>query len=332
MKKIDSLRFGLAFCIVAFAASAAAQNTFPATGNVGIGTTTPQASLDVNGSVSVGESTFNRGFYPLSLLSPGNLNLYAGSGTANIEYSGSITPYIDPNGYGGLSLKSQSSQFGSTFGTDTYASNISISYPNVTLSTVGTARVVVNSLGNVGIGTTSPGAKLEVDGNLKLTSGSGASVTFQDGTIQSTAYTGVLCGGDYAESVDVAGERKNYEPGDLLVIGPDGSSDVVKSSEPYSTLVVGVYSTKPGVVGRRQITDAKTSKTEVPMAMIGIVPTKVSAENGPIKRGDLLVASSTFGYAMRGTDRSKMLGAVIGKALGNLNSGLGVIEVAITLQ
>jgi hypothetical protein len=68
------------------------------------------------------------------------------------------------------------------------------------------------------------------------------------------------------------------------------------------------------------------------MAMIGIVPTKVSAENGPIKRGDLLVASSTFGYAMRGTDRSKMLGAVIGKALGNLNSGLGVIEVAITLQ
>lgn len=46
--------------------------------------------------------------------------------------------------------------------------------------------------GNVGIGTTTPGAKLEVDGSVKLTSNSGASITFQDGTVQSTAYTGVI--------------------------------------------------------------------------------------------------------------------------------------------
>ena len=126
--------------------------------------------------------------------------------------------------------------------------------------------------GNVGIGTTAPGAKLEVDGSVKLTSGSGASITFADGTVQSTAYTGVTCGGDYAESVDVAGLRTSYEPGDVLVIGPDSGSDVIKSSEPYSTVVAGVYSTKPGVVGRRQTTDSKASKTEVPMAMIGIAP------------------------------------------------------------
>jgi hypothetical protein len=35
---------------------------------------------------------------------------------------------------------------------------------------------------------------------------------------------------------------------------------------------------------------------------------------------------------MRGTDRGRMLGAVLGKALGNLNSGTGVIEAVITLQ
>jgi hypothetical protein len=66
--------------------------------------------------------------------------------------------------------------------------------------------------------------------------------------------------------------------------------------------------------------------------MVGIVPAKVSAENGPIKRGDLLVTSSTVGYAMKGTDRGKMLGAVVGKALGTLDSGKGVIEVLVTLQ
>jgi hypothetical protein len=143
----------------------------------------------------------------------------------------------------------------------------------------------VTTSGNVGIATTTPGAKLEVNGNVKLTSGSGASITFADGTVQSTAYTGVTCGGDYAESVDVAGTRTSYEPGDVLVIGPDSGSDVMKSNEPYSTLVTGVYSTKPGVVGRRQTTDLKTSRTEVPMAMIGIVPTKLARKTPPSSGG-----------------------------------------------
>ena len=91
----------------------------------------------------------------------------------------------------------------------------------------------------------------------------------------------------------------------MLVLSSDSGSDVSKSSQAYSTLVAGIYSTKPGVIGRRQI--GEKSDTEIPMAMVGIVPTKVSAENGPIRRGDLLVTSSTEGYAMRGTDQSRML-------------------------
>jgi hypothetical protein len=35
---------------------------------------------------------------------------------------------------------------------------------------------------------------------------------------------------------------------------------------------------------------------------------------------------------MKGTDRTKMTGAVLGKAMGNLNSDTGVIEVLVTLQ
>jgi hypothetical protein len=191
---------------------------------------------------------------------------------------------------------------------------------------------VVAPSGNVGIGTTSPGSTLEVNGNVKLTTGSGASMTFQDGTTQSTAFTGVLCGGDYAESVDVSGDRTRYEPGDVIVIDPSAPGKFLKSAEPYSTLVSGIYSAKPGVVGRRQLTDRSNIKDELPMAMTGIVPTKVTSENGPIKTGDLLVASSTLGRAMKGTDRSLLTGAVIGKALGNLGSGTGVIEVLVTLQ
>jgi hypothetical protein len=167
---------------------------------------------------------------------------------------------------------------------------------------------------------------------IQLSSGSGASVVFPDGTVQSTAWNGVLTGGDYAESVDVSGDHAQYEPGDVLVINPDAPGNFLKSTEAYSTAVAGIYSTKPGLRGRRQTTDRALMKNEVPMAMVGIVPAKVSAENGPIKKGDLLVTYSTLGYAMKGTDPSRMLGAVVGKALGSLDSGTSVIEVLVTLQ
>ena len=55
-------------------------------------------------------------------------------------------------------------------------------------------RMVLTNSGNLGIGTTNPLAKLEINGNLRFTA---------DGSVQTTAWTGTLCGGDYAESVDV---------------------------------------------------------------------------------------------------------------------------------
>jgi hypothetical protein len=126
-------------------------------------------------------------------------------------------------------------------------------------------------------------------------------------------------GGARDSEIQILAPRAANAPGKFL-----------KSVEAYSTSVTGIYSTKPGVVGRRQTTSKNLD--EVPMAMVGIVPTKVSAENGPIRPGDLLVTASTLGYAMKGTDRSRMLGAVLGKALGILDSGTGMIEVVVTLQ
>ena len=86
------------------------------------------------------------------------------------------------------------------------------------------------------------------------------------------------------------------------------------------------------MLGTTRGIDERAAKDEVPLAVVGIVPCKVSAENGAIKVGDLLVTSSTAGHAMKGTDKSKMLGAVVGKALEPLEEGEGVIQVLVTLQ
>lgn len=156
-----------------------------------------------------------------------------------------------------------------------------------------------------------------------------------DGSVHANG-TYSSAGADFAESVSVAGQRRYYEAGDVLIIDGSGNRRLAKSQEAYSTLVAGIVSTKPGMLASLHNTnDAEGEKqlaSEVPLAVVGIVPCKVSAENGSIHRGDLLVASSTPGYAMKGTDRGRMLGAVVGKAMQPLESGKGTIEVLVTLQ
>lgn len=138
-------------------------------------------------------------------------------------------------------------------------------------------------------------------------------------------------GADYAEMVEPSGDRTKYEPGDVLVIDENADRQVSLSSEPYSTNVAGVFSTQPGILGSRHEM-GNNAAGELPVAIVGIVPCKVSTENGTIRRGDLLVTSSTPGYAMKATDRSRFAGAILGKAMQPLNDGSGVIEILVTLE
>ena len=139
-------------------------------------------------------------------------------------------------------------------------------------------------------------------------------------------------GADFAESFAVRGGREHYEAGDLLVIDRRGKRQMALAQHPYSKAVAGIYSTKPGLLGTVHTMFEPEIEEEIPLAVVGVVPCKVSAENGAIGPGDLLVSSSVPGFAMKGTNRKKMLGAVVGKALEPLTSGNGIILVLVTLQ
>ncbi|HEY2114152.1 MAG TPA: hypothetical protein VGJ51_03635 [Candidatus Angelobacter sp.] len=151
--------------------------------------------------------------------------------------------------------------------------------------------------------------------------------TFGDVHIAGNLFTN---GADFAENVAVNGNKSGYAAGDVLVIDSAAERRLTRTSRPYSTLVAGIYSTRPGVLAGSRM--EKAANPDVPLAVVGIVPCKVTAENGAIQAGDLLVTSSKAGFAMKGTNRKKMMGAVLGKALQPLPQGDGVIQVLVTLQ
>jgi len=139
-------------------------------------------------------------------------------------------------------------------------------------------------------------------------------------------------GADIAEAFDVTGNINEYEAGDVLAISTSKDRAVEKSSEPYSTLVAGVYATKPGVLlTEENIDNDLTGK--VPMGVIGVIPTKVCLQGGSIKRGDLLVTSSIPGVAMKADPEKVRVGQVIGKALEDYSTdNIGKIKVLVSIK
>lgn len=129
---------------------------------------------------------------------------------------------------------------------------------------------------------------------------------------------------DLAEMLPAAA---GLEPGDVLVIGPDGK--LARCTEEYQATVVGVYSTRAAFVGGAS--EGKDAVGRVPLAVMGVVPVKATAANGPIAPGDLLVASATPGHAMK-SGPNPLVGTVIGKALQRLDRGSGVILMLVVLQ
>ncbi|CAN5400158.1 hypothetical protein BH20BAC1_BH20BAC1_08680 [soil metagenome] len=171
-------------------------------------------------------------------------------------------------------------------------------------------------------------------GNTAVFKSNGANVARIDATGKGFFNGGTqMSGADVAEYFAVEGNHAGYEPGDVLAISETSDRKVEKSSAPYSTLVAGVYATKPGLLLTEENAVLDMLDQYVPMGVVGVLPTKVCLEGGEIKRGDLLVTSSKNGVAMKADPSKVQIGQVLGKALQPYSSNsIGKINVLVSVK
>lgn len=135
-----------------------------------------------------------------------------------------------------------------------------------------------------------------------------------------------------ADIVEGFTSSETLEPGTVVVIDAGKIGDIAASTTAYDSKVVGIVSGANGVNPGMKLGHEGVLDGDVQVAMTGRVYVKCSAENGPIVAGDRLTTASLRGHAMKVKDASLADGAVIGKAMSNLDSGTGYVLVVVNLQ
>jgi hypothetical protein len=334
-----------------FAASTGGGNfIFGATvaGNVGIGTASP------NNRLSITESAGNSTSIPALGANGGTLGVFSdnkkyglimGSNSAGNSWlqsqrvDATATAYhllLQPNGGNvgiGITAPTNKLQLGSNpaawsnndavisnaNGGIAFNNNVGNSYvysnQRLDLLSAGNGLSIATD-GNVGIGTTTP-----TEAELVINAGAGMALkAYGNGVFTGTMQT--QTGSDFAEEFATS---EDLEPGTVVVMADHGYKSVKPSTRSHDNTVVGIVSNNPSIIAGRV-----ESKHKAIIAMMGVVKVKVTSANGYISKGDMLTTSDVKGYAMKAD--SLKFGSIIGKALENLNSKTGEINVLVNLQ
>jgi hypothetical protein len=124
----------------------------------------------------------------------------------------------------------------------------------------------------------------------------------------------------YADLAEMYVSDADYPPGTVVEFG--GDKEVTISSVSHSTAVAGIVSTNPSYL----MNSTQAGEHVLPIALTGRVPCQVQ---GPVRKGDVLVASATPGVAQR-IGMNWQPGCVVGKSMEVIATAeIRTIEVAV---
>jgi hypothetical protein len=299
-------------------------------GNVGIGNVSPSYKLDVAGQIrsSSGGFVFPDGTVQATAATGGGGSQWANA-SGGINYSAGNVAIGTTNPAALFDVRNSDGNFYAGFGyggnKDTFLRAGNVTTGVMHIGDINTSKTLLQEGGgNVGIATSNPTEKLEVNGNIKV-SGTGnitAAGTIEGGNIKAK----------YQDLAEWVPSSEQLDAGTVVVLDTTKSNQVVSSSTAYDTRVAGVISAQPG------ITLGESGEGKVLVATTGRVRVKVDASRGAIQIGDLLVTSDVTGVAMKseavnlGGVQIHRPGTIIGKALEPLTKGTGEILVLLSLQ
>ncbi len=223
----------------------------------------------------------------------------------------------------------------------------------------GSPGLTVDTNGSVGVGTTAPASKLDVNGDVSGTrlilradpaaptnaailcanpnvtnfvpfntaNNRAMSIIVHDASVRQLTIRG---GADLAEPFPMA--EQGVPPGAVVSIDAKNPGKLRMSRGAYDKRAAGIVSGANGIKPGISMIDEEQLEAGENVALSGRVYVQANTSAGAIEPGDLLTTSDLPGEAMKAVDHQRAQGSVLGKAMTPLTEGTGMVLVLVTLQ
>jgi hypothetical protein len=317
--------------------------SFSSVNGTPLGNATPSTgaftTLTATGNTAVTNSVYAQGIYDNSVrvvstsTGTGNLNITSGCVSLPLTGPGTVTaggtgtvPIIITDTYGrvaGLTTTIVATTFGvqgtsgfanmtsagTTSGVLRFASTNGVTSA-VTVANAQSSTVTINTAQDLRTTATPTFSGLLPSGNV--TANIGSSTTWWN------TIFGKAIQAQYADLAEKYTSDAEYAPGTVVVFG--GNDEITVTTEFADTRVAGAISTDPAYLMNGECDG-------LPVALRGRVPCQVV---GPVTKGDLLVTSTTPGYAVSvGNDKSHGVSVFAKSLTTDLSEGTKVITAVI---